>query len=174
MHILCWFSVFMLSLITVFFFFLPHLIQHISTQAQQQDAADKMRGMGKALLKNRVREMNWFYRMYRIFFKGGVILFIGLVMGHWTLFAAYLMSYIMGWASSGASKYCYENLPAEWKGEDKDGNGVPDDEEELLAKAGKNPIALALDEAKAKKAAEQAEKEEHMEEILDKITGEDD
>lgn len=95
------------------------------------------------------------------------MLFIGLVMGHWSLFVAYSLYYIASLCTLGASIAAYDQSPASWKGEDKDGDGVPDDEQELLRKAGMDPITKLVTDRAEKKAEEERKKTEATENLVE-------
>jgi hypothetical protein len=94
-------------------------------------------------------------------------------MGHWSLFTAYAFSYMISlWLLSTVST-AYDKLPAHWKSEDKDGDGVPDEEAEILKNASLDPISKVIVERRELKEKIAKAKEEAAEDIVKTLLGDE-
>ena len=68
---------------------------------------EKMRSIATALLTVKATKMNWWYKMYKSMLEPAVLVFIGLIMGHWTLFFAYGLAMLASWGVVCQGKKAY-------------------------------------------------------------------
>jgi hypothetical protein len=171
MHIYCWLQVFGGVLMVAIFLFMNKLIEKIGTDTMSPGSEDgsKAREFVKALLQVKAMRMRWINKVYKGVIQLGTLVFIGLIMGHWSLFVAYGLSWFAGLMITASATHAYDTAPTEWKGEDTTGDGVPDEEAEMLEQAGMNPIQLAFQEAKEKKAEAARKKTESTENLVDSM-----
>jgi hypothetical protein len=173
MHIIFWICVPLHLLGAGLFTFMGVLIDKVNegnalSAATNQNQLDKFKDMTGTLRETKLKTHNWWFKLYKGVCEPGVILFIALVMGHWSLFTAYVFSYLTSLWILGSAKSTYDKLPMAWKeGEDKDGNGIPDDEEKAIEEAGKDPITKAIDQRREARAAAEREKTEATENLVD-------
>jgi hypothetical protein len=174
-HINRWFLIIASLGIVALFMFLNLIIEKIGVESMSDDTStgqDKVRGLIQALLKVKVGRKRWTTRYYSVV-QLGVMAFIGLVMGHWSLLAVYGLAWFLGLLVTAAAAHAYDKAPDEWKSADTTGDGVPDDEAELLRKAEMNPVSLAFENAREKRAEEKRKKNESTESLVDTLFKDD-
>jgi hypothetical protein len=177
-HVVCWLTAFSCTLGALFFAFFNVILEKMGPQLiaasnNDQSAQTKMQDFAYGMLKVKASKQSWWYTTYRGFIEFGVLLFIAIAMGHWTLFIAYGAAWATGWWLSGSASGAYDKLPADWKSADTVGDGVPDDETELLKHASLNPVSKALLVAKEKKEEEARQEEEARESLVDALMDSD-
>ena len=171
MHFLYWISAIIMGFVAVFTALLPVIIEKMGSEidANNPDKIESFKALSKVLLTAKVQQKSWWRKIHTWCLNPALLLFIGLVMGHWTLFVAYGASLLATVAMGRAAASAYDGVPNSWKGVDSDGDGVPDDEALLMDEVSKDPITRALDAAKAKKEAEANAKQEVISHLVDAV-----
>ena len=175
-HVLCWLSTLGCLLVVILFMFMNVIVEKVGVESLASQGAtgqDKMREMVRHLLKLKVARAQWMTKYYKAVIQLGVLIFIGVVMGHWSLFVAYGASWFLALMVTASAAHAYDKAPAEWKGVDSSGDGASDEEAELLRKAEMNPIQLAFENAKEKRAEEKRKKNEAAETLVDSLLEDD-
>ena len=165
MHWWCW-GVFILGLVC---------LTGVSIMAKSVDKlvtnldADKLRSTADATRSFLKLKHSWKRRLHTLLVDWPVLIFIYVAMADVSLFIAFLFACWPFWLLPHIGAAAHDKIPLQYRGEDKDKNGVPDKDEQAIDEAATDPITGAVKKAKAKRAV----KDKVLNKIADALIGGD-
>lgn len=132
--------------------------------------ADKLRSTAEATRSFLKLKHSWQRRLHTMLVDFPVLVFTYVAMQDVSLFIAFLSCCWPFWLLPHIGAAAHDKIPLQYRGEDKDKDGVPDKDEQAIEEAATDPITGAVKKAKAKRAI----KDKVLNKIADALIGGDD